>query len=86
MKIEPKHLKGLVFNYSEKTVVKKDGRDHTVYTPMTRPLEVDDVIGQRDLGDGRVSITTNDGKRHIITESGPEQEKVKKKASKEAKE
>lgn len=63
-KIEEKHIKGLVFRDSIKTVTEVDGRPHAEYTPTERPLSLDDVISSREAPEG-VWFTTADGKKYF---------------------
>ena len=64
MKIEEKHIKGLVFNFSTASTVEEDSQSRTVYTPQQRPLTVEDVMDTRETPDGVFFVTT-DGKKYF---------------------
>ncbi|MDD5348449.1 MAG: hypothetical protein PHT59_07540 [Candidatus Omnitrophica bacterium] len=64
-KIEQKHLAGLIFRTSVKKEVVKDGQKKNKSFPTERPLEVTDIISQRDDGDA-FHIVTADGRKYDI--------------------
>jgi hypothetical protein len=53
----------LVHHYSERVAVVRDGVTRRVYEPRTRPMTAADILAHRVLDDGRVRVTTADGRR-----------------------
>ena len=61
-KVELKHLAGLEHRSSKG---EKDEKGKMIYTPVKRPLVLDDITGQVDNGDSFV-ITTTDGRKYTV--------------------
>jgi len=76
--VEQKHLEGLKFRTSEPKIIKENGIEKTRYIPVERPLTLDDIMSQRDVGDCFV-IATLDGRKYTIPK---EKEKKEKKEAK----
>jgi hypothetical protein len=69
MKVDPKLLEGLEFKTSKSQKVEEDGKKVTRYYPDSRPMEQDDIIGMKDMGD-RVVIVSADGRKHRVAKTG----------------
>jgi len=67
-KVEQKHLEGLIFRTSEKREVIKDGQKRNKFFPVERPLDVKDIIAQRDDGD-TFHIVTADGRKYDVSKT-----------------
>lgn len=76
--IDPKHLKGLKFRYSEGKQVVEDGRKVVRYAAAERPLKPEDVLDWKDTGEQIVLVTADGRKVTVDKEPDSQNQKEKK--------
>lgn len=64
MDMTEKQIKGLQHRSSTPYITEEDGTSKTFYTPVIRPLTLEDVMATRETAEGIFFVTT-DGKKYF---------------------